>query len=297
MLIDYGNVVRHTLLRRYDKERIEPLLGGKFQLHGGMGFHIGLAWTVVYNFMTLMVDACHDYKEHEYSAQMTSYSSQMTSERWESEAKLSNLEDIPWGISPFQQIGGHYQISDPFSVNQEWLKNVKTREEQCNSTLNDVQKIVSVCTYAWMVSGLAGIMTPEHIDKAFSNVMKSSYGWEAQGTWYTIPRLAYVATTEKATFSLKIHVSSPTEFFTILLMESYGPNFVGTNLRIEVNIEYDNPPMAYNVSGYHNMKTSVLVPHKFRLPRIAQQGESIHFKATLTRGAYFRISGLAFCKQ
>ena len=61
LYINYGNAVRHTLLQRYNENRTEPLLGGKFQLHGGMGFHISMAWTVVFNLVSVMMDSCHDF--------------------------------------------------------------------------------------------------------------------------------------------------------------------------------------------------------------------------------------------
>ncbi|KAL7487275.1 hypothetical protein ACHAW6_012870 [Cyclotella cf. meneghiniana] len=289
MMINYGNVVRHTLLRRYEQNRTEPLLGGKFQIHGGMGFHISLAWTVVFNIISLMMEACYDSREHEYTPPVTS-------KQWEEEAKLNDLEDIPWGTAPSKQIGGIYKTSDPSSVNREWLTNLKSKEQLCRS-FNTSENQQPVCTYAWMINKLAGVMRPRDIDREMKSVMKSSYGWEAAGHFYSYPRLGYYANSENANFYLEIPVTAPTLYFTVLSTESYGPNFIGTCLCIDITIGHDKPSATYNISGYHEIKTSPLISHKFQLPRVAHQGEVIHFNATLTSGAYFKIAGLAFCKQ
>lgn len=287
LYINYGNVARHTLLRRYAQNRTDPLLGGKYQVHGGMGFHISLAWTVVFNFMSLMHDACYDSVESEPTKPITS-------NEWEKEANLSILENVPWGSSPSKHIGSLHRISDPDSVNQEWLSNLKSNEKHCK-TNNASSEVQPVCTYAWMVNKLAHILRPRDITQAMKSVIKSSHGWEASGDYYSFPRLGYYATEPNANFYLVIPVNAPTIYFTVLSTVSYGPNFVGTNLRVEIDIGNDNA--IYDIDGYHKMKTSPHVPHKFKLPRVAQKGDLIHFNATLTSGAYFKIAGLAFCKQ
>jgi hypothetical protein len=289
MYLNYGSMTRHTLLRRFDENRTEPLLGGKFQRHGGMGFHISMAWTVVFNFMLLMLDACHDISKDDET-------NRITSEKWESETNLESIKNISWGLSPSKHIGGLYQTSDPRSVNQDWYNNLKANEQHCQS-FNSSEEVQPICTHAWMVNKLADIMRPKDINRAMKDVIKSSYGWEASGEFYSFPRLGYYASEENANFYLEIPSLSPTKFFTVLSTVSYGPNFIDTNLHIEILIGDDNEPATYNISGYHSIQTSPLVPHKFTLPRVAQKGEVIYFNATLTSGSYFKIAGLAFCKQ
>jgi hypothetical protein len=289
LMINHSNVVRHTLLRRYDKGRTDPLLGNKFNVHGGIGFHISIAWTVLFSFITLMMEACQDGGEDEQA-------SLITSERWESEAKLTSLQDVPWGMSPSKQIGGLYRTSDPLSVNQEWLNNLKAKEQHCESR-TDSDNSQPMCTYAWFVNKLTGIMNSEHVNQALAGVITSSNGWRALGNFWSKPQLAYIASAKNAEFSLEIPVTAPTATFTIFSMESYGPKFVGTNLRIDVKVESNNTVTTYNVSGYHEMKTSVIVPHKFQLPGTVNEGETIYFSAILTSGTHFQISGMVFCRN
>lgn len=289
LYINYGDTARHTLLRRYKENRTEPLLGGKFQVHGGMGFHISVGWTVVFNLMTLMLDACYDFVD---SKQL----SPSTAEEWKNDAKLSSLDNVPWRLSPSKHIAGFYRSSDTESVNKAWLENLESSEQHCQLQ-NSSENLEQLCTFAWMVNKLAGVMRPKDINRAMKPVMTSSFGWEPSGNFYSFPRLGYYASKENAYFYLKIPVTAPTIYFTVLSTVSYGPNFIDTNLRIEIKFELDNEPAVYNIDGYHDIHTSPIVPHKFKLPRVANQGEVIYFNATLTSGSYFKIAGLAFCKQ
>lgn len=288
LYINYGNVVRHTLLQRYSENRTEPLLGGKFQVHGGMGFHISMAWTVVFNFMSVMMDSCYDYLENEEEAHVTS-------NLWEKEASLESLQNVSWASASSKWIGDLQRTSDPSSVNRDWREALKANELYCQSF--ESKEIQPVCTHAWMINKLAGIMRPRDINRAMKPVIKSSFGWEASGNFYSYPRLGYYASEEEANFYLEIPVTALTIYFTVLSTVSYGPNFVDTNLRIEAQVGRNNEPEIYNVSGYHEMQTSPLVPHKFKLPQAAYRGDVIYFNATLTSGSYFKIAGLAFCKQ
>ena len=288
LYINYGNAVRHTLLQRYNENRTEPLLGGKFQLHGGMGFHISMAWTVVFNLVSVMMDSCHDFLESEEEPYITS-------ELWEKEADLESLQNVSWAPASSKWIGDLQRTSDPSSVNRQWREALKANEVYCQSF--ESKEIQPVCTHAWMINKLAGIMRPRDINRAMKPVIKSSFGWEASGNFYSYPRLGYYASEEKANFYLEIPVTALTIYFTVLSTVSYGPNFIDTNLRIEVKVGRKNEPEVFNVSGYHEMQTSPLVPHKFRLPQMAYRGDVIYFNATLTSGSYFKIAGLAFCKQ
>ena len=187
------------------------------------------------------------------------------------------------------------RTSDPSSVNRQWREALKENEVYCQSF--ESKEIQPVCTHAWMINQLAGIMRPTDINKAMKPVIKSVFGWEASGNFYSYPRLGYYASEENANFYLEIPVTALTIYFTVLSTVSYGPNFIDTNLRIEVKVGRKNEPEVFNVSGYHEMQTSPLVPHKFRLPQMAYRGDVIYFNATLTSGSYFKIAGLAFCKQ
>ncbi len=85
-------------------------------------------------------------------------------------------------------------------------------------------------------------------------------------------------------------------------MKSYGDRFLNTSLEINVRIQHidDNGResiASYEITGYHKFRTSIHSPHKFELPGGgAEVNDIIIVNATLSRGAYFKINGFAFCR-
>ena len=61
MAFNNMNVARHELIGNYENtSAIEQLVGNNFELHLGAGFHIGMAWTTLFNFLEAVVDTCND---------------------------------------------------------------------------------------------------------------------------------------------------------------------------------------------------------------------------------------------
>jgi hypothetical protein len=53
---------------------------------------------------------------------------------------------------------------------------------------------------------------------------------------------------------------------------------------------------SYEISGYHETRTSVHFPHKLQLPGGgAKVGDTIFVEAQLASGSNFKIAGMAFC--
>eukprot|EP00984_Skeletonema_dohrnii_P007992 scaffold2944_cov155-Skeletonema_dohrnii-CCMP3373.AAC.9 len=141
-----------------------------------------------------------------------------------------------------------------------------------------------------------------------NEVLTSSAGWKAEGFPIKQPRAGFYAKEPNAHFSLKIDASMETKYMTIMSMKSYGDNFKDTNLEVDVRIERKGDVAAaataevaksskYEVTGYHETRTSIHVPHKFELPDGgAEIGDSIVVNFRLVSGSYFKIAGLAFCR-
>jgi len=78
-------------------------------------------------------------------------------------------------------------------------------------------------------------------------------------------------------------------------MKSYGENFVNATLKLTVRIEEESE-MNYEISGHHETRTSIHIPHKFELPGGgAKSGDTIFVDAELISGRYFKINGMALC--
>jgi len=61
MAFNQQNIGRHELLYHFhNATAIAHLMGSEYDLHMGMGFHIGMAWTALFNFLDAIVDTCTD---------------------------------------------------------------------------------------------------------------------------------------------------------------------------------------------------------------------------------------------
>lgn len=193
----------------------------------------------------------------------------------------------------------------PLDARQDWGEEMRNREEFCKNGTSG-----GVCAYAWMVGSMTGIEKPEQLIRMLEKNLVQQNGWEAAGLPVEKPQTGYFASFQGATFWLSIPVKSDIHFMTVLSLVSYGPSFIGTNLKLTVTIfespndskNHTNGPMVakaenvYDISGFHETKTSIDVPHKFKLAGGgAKSGDTIEVFGNLTSGSHFKISGLAFC--
>ena len=85
---------------------------------------------------------------------------------------------------------------------------------------------------------------------------------------------------------------------TIMSMKSWKTS-KETELKVSVQIigsKHASSKKDYSISGYHEMQTSIHVPHKLELPGGgANKGDTILVDIELIGGDYFKINGLAFC--
>jgi hypothetical protein len=62
MAVMYNNVARHNAVANYVNLMLpNPLFGSSISnLHPGTGFHIGMAWTVLFNLIAAIQETCSD---------------------------------------------------------------------------------------------------------------------------------------------------------------------------------------------------------------------------------------------
>jgi len=57
--VNHANVIKHELWANYDNGAIVThVLGSGYNLHAGMGSHAGVAWTMLFNFLSAFTDSC-----------------------------------------------------------------------------------------------------------------------------------------------------------------------------------------------------------------------------------------------
>mmetsp|Transcript_8044 Transcript_8044/g.16405 ORF Transcript_8044/g.16405 Transcript_8044/m.16405 type:complete len:584 (+) Transcript_8044:52-1803(+) len=277
MGINHANVIKHELWANLDKAHIiSNILGGDYSLHPGMGSHIGVAWTVFYNFLVAFSDSCADSASGERITKNPMNSKYMGG----------------------YEIGGKYQ-----SIRSTWQRNKNVALDFCSDQLNSNTAAPSPCTYAFMASTMSGgVVRPSDLIKKMSRILTANVGWEAAGNPIKQPRTGWYATKPHASFSLRIVASLETKYMTIMAMKSYGDRFLNTLLEINVRIQHIDKNRgesiaSYEITGYHKFRTSIHSPQKFELPGGgAKVNDTIIVNATLSRGAYFKINGFAFCQ-
>jgi hypothetical protein len=91
-------------------------------------------------------------------------------------------------------------------------------------------------------------------------------------------------------------------------MKSYGPSWIRSKLEIKATIlrpseaatttKTDPSNIAtFEVDGYHEIKTSVHFPNKFRLPgNGASVGNVVMVEARLIGGSMFKINDIDLCR-
>ena len=375
MGVSHRNVIGRIGFANSDKpEIIKEIYGGDINLHPGMGVHIGVAWTVFYNFISAFTDAC------DYTRVLSSH---------------INKNDVT-----AKSIGPYEETTVPTA--EAWKKHQSYIEEACSPSDNNSPGSVPPCTYAFMVHPITPVSRAAHVQSKMNEVMTYNVGWKAEGNPVKQPRAGWYAKEANATFSLTIDVSMETKYVTIMSMKSYGDNFKDTKVEVTVQIlqnweseiemvdkaaarEYgvleqpskmqfysntsavsfcgddfwrdtqircnervqylhksyaitvdeaissllkkgecaciqtkaagtknsisgpDPDPLPhvtpkkavakYEITGYHETKTSIHVPHKFKLPNDgAKEGDKLQVNFHLVSGSYFKIAGLAFCR-
>lgn len=304
MSISIGNVVGHELYsRNVEQGRVDPLAGSTLTLHMGTGYHIGLAWTVMYSFLTEIVDAC--YQDPSSGIQASTHLEHWwpTNTNTTEERAVLTLDEMETRGAPSKYIGYMKKETTEQSMLDDWKARLVEKEVRCqvdgaNFSASPNINTTRFCEYAWMSNRVTGIEWPRDIDRVLKPKLTHVDGWVADGYPIRHPRTGWYAKKENATFSLKILVSDlEVSALTVVIMQSYGPTFVGTTLSMTVRIErgavvggnYTSTTdlqASYEVSGYHDIQTSVHVPFTFPIPggAPAQVGDTIFFDASLTSG-------------
>lgn len=152
------------------------------------------------------------------------------------------------------------------------------------------------CSYAFMVNRMSSVTNAVDVDRKMNEVLVTNVGWKAEGNPVKQPRAGWYAKEADAHFVVKIDATHDIKFVTVMIMKSYGPNFVNTRLEVDFQMQ-SGVNVTHNITGYHETKTSIHVPQKFELPNAGiTRGESLLVEFRLVSGSYFKIAGLAFCR-
>ena len=190
--------------------------------------------------------------------------------------------------------GPNKESSESESIRREYTNNTSKVCKQYteNNTLSNEPP----CSYAFMVNRMTSVADATDVNRKMNEVLVTNVGWKAEGNLVKQPRAGWYAKEAGAHFSVKIDAAFDTKFATVMIMKSYGPNFLDTRLEIDFRMPF-GVNVTHDITGYHETKTSIHVPQKFELPNGGiTKGESLLVEFRLVSGSYFKIAGLAFCR-
>jgi len=287
----------------------DPLLGSQVSVHPGMGYHIGVAWTMLFNLINPLVDVCNDLasKESRFLQDNEIWASHRPMWLMEKDLKNNRTEGKPTGpVLHAKDLGAPITrgiFYDNGAMTKEWTNRHNHRKNICKE---DQQKRakgeppMKKCTYSWIISDVLGISRPEHLQSFIEPKLKSNYGWKAKGNPIVNPRTGwYVDQPSNATFTMEIEPELATNILTIISMKSYSDKWKQSLLKVSISVVKKDNSIAsreYTISGYHEMETSVHYTHKLALPEEgAKPGDLISVKFEMLSGSEFKIAGMAFC--
>jgi hypothetical protein len=287
MHVSYANVVKHGVYGRMeDKKDTHPLVSSAFQndVHLGMGFHMGVSWVVLFSFLNAIVETCNDV----LSEELDNYAAD----------RSLPVEELP--SKYISRLGPADKDQSFKELSKQWHENTAKESSRCKS---DTAGEPDGCEFSWMVEDMEGGAFPEHIESALRPVLTSRDGWNASGSPTELRRPGWYADKVNATFSLEFKdVAIQSKFLTMLHLKSYTGGFVGSNVKVEMEVIHKGSDEISRSSsertGDHDSETSEHFPHKMKLPGDgAKVGDTVRATFTLVSGYAFKISGIVMCSR
>ena len=305
MIVSYSNILRPYILEelekqqpgapnRYNRQRPKKpfdLIGADLaeDIHPGMMFHITLSWVVFYNLYKLIQSYCED----------------LTNDR---------IIDPP----------NRARQDEAFDMDSDGTAKLRLSEEcilsRSSSTLSNSSEISNkICSYVWTVNRITNVGTKRHVTDSIvpylSTPTKSLQGWRAEGFPIKPPRTGWVPYQGIGSyFELKLNIQNKVcHYFTVLVMTSYGDLWMDSTIQFTVSVlpasnqlteeatsAASKQPSSlvtyvHSIPGYHDQPTSIIIPHKFKLPAPATYGDTVVARFELIQGKTAKICGMALC--
>mmetsp|Transcript_26357 Transcript_26357/g.55402 ORF Transcript_26357/g.55402 Transcript_26357/m.55402 type:complete len:523 (-) Transcript_26357:1139-2707(-) len=261
MAVDYSSTVKHKILA--ENTAWVPLLSSNFQIHNGIGMHMGIAWTIVFNVLDSMVNVCND-------AEITSIRRRDREHNREHDAE-DNAEDDPdnalgLAIDPYllpnlekgEPSVHHFgkvreTKGDPDSVRREFEENrngttefcreFESRETNKNGSQASLTSTSSntKCSWYWFYNRFTQFVQSNQVRDKMNEVLMFNDGWLAEGYPVRQPRSGWYTHSPNSVFSMKLeNIPASVNYVVILAMKSYSSKWVGSKLAISTTVVNDS---------------------------------------------------------
>lgn len=322
MAVDYSSTVKFKIL--VENTTWAPLLSSNFQMHNGIGMHMGIAWTIGFNMLNSLVNVCNDAEiRTESYTEVVENTADTANNNVTREYDLNAftidpylLPNLEMGEPSIQQFGKvEEKKGDPDSVRQKFEENVKRTKEFCHELReNKKSQTPTKCSWSWFYNKFTKFIESGQVRVKMNEVLMFNDGWVAEGYPVRQPRSGWYTHSPNSIFSMKIeNTTTSVNYVVILAMKSYSSKWVGSKLAISATVvknsvipdtetnhsslvDWGNGDSIFHIDGYHETRTSVHFPHKVPIKGGASPGDSIIIDAKLIGGAEFKIAGIAFCQ-
>ena len=283
MGVSYPNVVRHSIYRNIEfPQEYIPLFGGNFVGHLPMGFHLGMAWTMLYNTLNALVDHCnHDKLDSPVKPHAI----------YEARQEL-NMDLVPELApnAPHEEWKGR------------WEDSIQKEASRCSEEKTR-QPGQRPCPYAWAAERTTGVIYAAHVQQYLEPVLynydRDTSGWLATGFPTRQPRAGWYAKMPNATFTTRL-VSTilPIRTFTIMYLKTYDKDEAVLRVTVNWKLSGTSHSGVFEMSNLHESKTSIIYAKRFTLPSGGvPPGTEVSATYQLIKGDFFKISGMAYCSR
>jgi len=292
MGVSYANIVR-TNVYSHPNASVEggqiPLVSSGYVCHMGMAFHIGMAWTLLYNLLNALVEHCN-----EKTSAPPAVTTAITDDPF-SATELS-VQHIP-------HLADHHPRRS--TLRSDWTERQEKETLRCHQHTDDDEQSVAAekpCTCAWMVSQMTGVCAKPHVKKVLQPVLFSNAGWKHDGSMVKQPRVGWCPSTAHATFVVRVVADDekPIQFLNVLYLKTYdqGDSLLRVTTKVLHRDGSNKTEGTFELGNLHKVRTSVHYQEKFELPSGgAAPGETVETTFELVRGEKFKIAGLAYCTR
>mmetsp|Transcript_12817 Transcript_12817/g.19212 ORF Transcript_12817/g.19212 Transcript_12817/m.19212 type:complete len:931 (+) Transcript_12817:127-2919(+) len=301
MAVNYASVVRYKVLPEvYDYEQAQaqaqarhhdhhhhhhhPLIASKFTTHLGMAFHIGMAWTMLFNIINAFVEVCNDEVLGLTPDAIENYilPSQSVEAR---KGTADNAENDSIVVPSKQNSSGDSDLilklqqkeaptkyfsrveregqDQAYTVGMQVAKNIADRDAHCGNhtsiNTNDTIFQPRECAYAWVSHQFpsTSFIHKEQLAEKMEEVIISNNGWLADGDPITNPRTGWYTYESNSSFTMRIeNITEDTNAVIIYAMKSYGPKFLRSKLSVTTRAERVVPLNDDDNVSIHNFSTS-----------------------------------------
>jgi hypothetical protein len=275
-----------------------------------MGFHMGMAWIMLFNFVNAFVSFCNDNHIGEKYIMKEMHN---TFTPGDIDLLPSILKGEP-STKHFSKL--NEKTGNVADVSQNYRNNMERRKNLCKN-----KNALGKCTFSWFVNMAGtGFSSKHEINEKMIPVLYDYEKWPSmKNAWWgtgisrpnKVPVISWAAARKGATFTMRIeNVTFTTKFALLQTLKSYTDEWKDSKLQViffilqngeELKSDWytfvnNSTVTSYSIDGYHEDKTSVYYPHRFPLPQNgAKKGDTVIMNATLVGGSKFQISGISFC--